>query len=137
MKIGTRGSSLAKRQTEIVVGLLEQRFPDLEIEVELVKTTGDKVTDRPLSAIGGMGAFVKELDQKIVEGKIDAAVNSLKDMPVELTPGTVMAAVLPRAPVEDVRSPGSLWRTSPQGRSWDLRASEEPLSSREGDLTSS
>jgi hydroxymethylbilane synthase len=86
----------------MVVRMLEGRCPGIGIEVREVKTTGDRVTDRPLASLGGYGAFTKELDQRIVSGEIDAAVNSLKDMPVDLTPGTELAAVLPRGPVEDV-----------------------------------
>jgi hydroxymethylbilane synthase len=76
--------------------------PDMEVEVSEIRTVGDRVTDRPLATLGGYGAFTKELDQRIVDGEIDAAVNSLKDMPVDLTPGTALAAVLPRGPVEDI-----------------------------------
>lgn len=89
-------------QTRKVVANLTRFAPDLEVEIMEVRTTGDNVTDRPLNALGGFGAFVKELDLKIVAGEIDVAVNSLKDMPVDLTPGTELAAVLPRGPVEDV-----------------------------------
>ncbi|MBI0584283.1 MAG: hydroxymethylbilane synthase [Methanomassiliicoccus sp.] len=102
MIIGTRGSALALAQTRTVVQQLAMRRPDLGIEVREFKTVGDRVTDRPLASLGGYGAFTKELDQRIVVGEIDAAVNSLKDMPVDLTPGTELAAVLPRGPVEDI-----------------------------------
>lgn len=102
MIIGTRGSALALAQTNTVKALLAKVAPGMKIDVLEVRTTGDSVTDRPLNALGGFGAFVKELDQKIVAGEIDVAVNSLKDMPVDLTPGTELAAVLSRAPVEDV-----------------------------------
>ena len=102
MIVGTRGSALAMAQTKMVMGLLAARDPDLEVEVLEVRTMGDRVTDRPLSTLGGYGAFTKELDQRILDGQIDVAVNSLKDMPVDLTPGTRMAAVLPRGPVEDM-----------------------------------
>lgn len=102
MILGTRGSALALAQTRMVMEMLAARNPDLEVEVREVRTIGDRVTDRPLSTLGGYGAFTKELDQRIVDGEIDVAVNSLKDMPVDLTPGTMMAAVLPRGPVEDM-----------------------------------
>ncbi|MBI0583564.1 MAG: hydroxymethylbilane synthase [Methanomassiliicoccus sp.] len=102
MIIGTRGSALALVQTRMVAKQLKERCPGIDIEVREIKTMGDKVTDRPLASLGGYGAFTKELDQRIVSGEIDAAVNSLKDMPVDLTPGTELAAVLPRGPVEDV-----------------------------------
>ncbi len=102
MIIGTRGSELARVQTGMVVSMLKERRPDLDVDVRTVTTTGDVVRDRPLGALGGFGAFTKELDRLIVDGDIDAAVNSLKDMPVDLTEGIELAAVLPRAPVEDV-----------------------------------
>ena len=99
MIIGTRGSELAMVQTNMVLAMLKEKHPELDVEVRTVTTTGDIVRDRPLGALGGYGAFTKELDRLIVNGEIDAAVNSLKDMPVDLTEGTEMAAVLPRAPV--------------------------------------
>ena len=102
MIIGTRGSELARVQTGMVVSMLRERRPGLDADVRVVTTTGDVVRDRPLEALGGFGAFTKELDRLIVNGEIDAAVNSLKDMPVDLTEGVELAAVLPRAPVEDV-----------------------------------
>jgi hydroxymethylbilane synthase len=102
MIIGSRNSALAMAQTRKVVEMMAVRSPDLAIEVLEVRTEGDRVTDRPLASLGGVGAFTKELDQRIVSGEIDVAVNSLKDMPVDMTPGTTLAAVLPRGPVEDV-----------------------------------
>ena len=115
MIIGTRGSALAKAQTEMVIQQLKSRFPELEIQTKIIATTGDKVRDRPLESLGGFGAFVKELDQRIVSGEIDVAVNSLKDMPVVLTEGTVLAAVLPRGPVEDVIIPDIPLSQLPEG----------------------
>lgn len=104
MIVGTRGSRLAMAQTDMFIRALRSGYPDLRVETRIVATTGDRVRDRPLSALG-VGAFVKELDHQILEGRIDVAVNSLKDMPVDLTPGIAMAAVLPRGPVEDVIIP--------------------------------
>jgi hydroxymethylbilane synthase len=85
------------------------------VEVVVVKTTGDEVTDRALSSLGGQGAFVKELDNQILEGKVDVAVNSLKDMPVDPTYGTELTAVLPRGPVEDVLLPDIELEELPRG----------------------
>lgn len=102
MRLGTRASNLAVAQAEMVVRGLSLSSPHIEVEVVRVRTTGDEVRDRPLRSLGGAGAFTKELDRMILDGRIDAAVNSLKDMPVDLTPGTAIAAVLPRGPVEDV-----------------------------------
>ncbi len=115
MIIGTRGSALAKAQTEMVIEQLKSRFPELEVKIKIIATTGDKVRDRPLEALGGFGAFVKELDQRIVSKEIDVAVNSLKDMPVVLTEGTALAAVLPRGPVEDVIVPDIPLSKLPEG----------------------
>lgn len=102
MIVGTRGSRLAVTQTDMFVERLKASHPEIETEVRMVATTGDKVRDRPLASLGGFGAFVKELDNKIVAGEIDCSVNSLKDMPVACTPGTRVAAVMCRGPVEDV-----------------------------------
>lgn len=102
MRVGTRGSDLAMAQTKLVVTGIAMCCPDMDIEVSEIRTVGDRVTDRPLATLGGYGAFTKELDQRILADEIDVAVNSLKDMPVDLTPGTALAAVLPRGPVEDI-----------------------------------
>ena len=102
MIIGTRGSRLAVAQTNIVMARLEELYPELGVEMKMIATTGDKVRDRPLKTLGGFGAFVKELDDRILSGEIDVSVNSLKDMPVVPTEGTRIVAVLGRGPVEDV-----------------------------------
>ena len=106
-------------QTEQFVSLFGTRFPEVDVEVRRIRTTGDEVTDIPLHALGGYGAFVKELDQRMIAGEIDVAVNSLKDMPSELTPGTELAALLPRAAVEDVIVP-------------DIRLEDLPIGARLG-----
>ncbi|HUV25078.1 MAG TPA: hydroxymethylbilane synthase, partial [Methanomassiliicoccales archaeon] len=77
MIVGTRGSKLALVQTELFIERFRGHFPDEEIEIQIVKTTGDKITGRPLSSLGGYGAFVKELEQQLVEEKVDVVVNSL------------------------------------------------------------
>lgn len=97
MIIGTRSSSLAMAQTDIVISLLDGE----DIEIKKINASGDKILDKPLRSFG-IGAFVRELDAMIVSGEIDLAVNSLKDMPSEDAEGTVLAAVLPRGPIEDV-----------------------------------
>ena len=97
MIIGTRSSSLAMAQTNIVISLLNGE----DIEIKKINASGDKILDKPLRSFG-IGAFVRELDAMIVSGEIDLAVNSLKDMPSEDAEGTVLAAVLPRGPIEDV-----------------------------------
>jgi hydroxymethylbilane synthase len=115
MIVGTRGSKLALAQTELFIERFRAHFPDEEIEIRIVKTTGDKITDRPLSSLGGYGAFIKELEQHLVEENVDVVVNSLKDMPLDPTDGTSMCAVLPRGPVEDVVLPNISLDDLPSG----------------------
>lgn len=95
IRIGTRKSQLALWQANWVKDFLEKRWG---VEVELVKitTTGDKILDSPLSKIGGKGLFVKEIEQALLEGKIDLAVHSLKDLPVVMPEGLILGAVTRR-----------------------------------------
>jgi len=102
MILGTRGSRLALAQSNMVLQLMKEKYPEEMVELKIISTVGDRVHDQPLASLGGFGAFVKELDNKILSGEIDIAVNSLKDMPVVPTEGTVIAAILPRGHVEDV-----------------------------------
>jgi hydroxymethylbilane synthase len=102
IKIGTRGSPLALRQSTWVKEALAGYFPLLEIEMVAIKTTGDKILDVPLAAIGGKGLFVKEIEEALLEKKIDLAVHSLKDMPGELPPGLTIGAVPVREDARDV-----------------------------------
>ncbi len=97
---GTRGSRLALRQTELVAELLRRRF-QVEVELRIIKTTGDKLRDAPLARIGGKGLFVKEIDEAVLRGDVDFAVHSMKDVPTELPGGLVIAAVPPREDVRD------------------------------------
>lgn len=94
IKIGTRGSKLALAQTEKVICMLEAY--GIEAEQVIIKTKGDRVTDRGLHQIGGYGVFVRELDNAILSGEIDAAVHSMKDIPAVRPAGLVTAAVLKR-----------------------------------------
>jgi hydroxymethylbilane synthase len=94
--LGTRGSKLALRQTEIVISALERLYPDYQFAAAIIKTTGDTIWDKPLHLIGGKGLFVKEIEEALLAGKIDMAVHSVKDMPVELPQGLVLGAVLER-----------------------------------------
>jgi hydroxymethylbilane synthase len=94
--LGTRGSKLALRQTEIVIGRLRGLYPGYHFAAEIIKTTGDTVWDKPLHLIGGKGLFVKEIEEALLEGRIDMAVHSVKDMPVELPQGLLLGAVLER-----------------------------------------
>lgn len=99
---GSRGSELALWQTNWVKAELEKRFPNIEIEVVIIKTTGDKILDSPLSSIGDKGLFTKELEQALLDGHIDLAVHSLKDIPTKLPAGLTIGAVTKREDVHDV-----------------------------------
>ncbi len=96
IKIGTRGSALALKQTEMVINEIKKAFPDIKTETVIIKTTGDKITDRPLYAIGGKGLFVNEFEDALLKGKIDMAVHSGKDMPSKTEEPFCIPAVLKR-----------------------------------------
>lgn len=100
--IGTRGSKLALYQANLVKSLLCKALPALQIDIEIIKTKGDKILDVPLAKIGDKGLFTKELEVALVEGKIDIAVHSLKDLPTKLPDGICLGAVLERGEVRDV-----------------------------------
>lgn len=100
--IGTRGSRLALFQTELVRSALQSAYSDMVVEVEVIKTKGDKLLDLALDASGDKGLFTKELEVALLSGEIDMAVHSLKDMPVILPAGTMLGAILEREASEDV-----------------------------------
>lgn len=104
--IGTRASPLAQAQTEATRQRLIARHAGLAadgaIEVVLIRTTGDRVLDRPLAEVGGKGLFTRELDEAMLDGRIDLAVHSVKDIPTWLPDGIVLAAYLPRDDPRDV-----------------------------------
>lgn len=107
--LGTRGSELALMQTTMVTGALEEAVADLKVEREIIHTIGDKRTDLRFADFHGgevpladKGIFIKELEVALDEGRVHAAVHSLKDVPSELEARFQIAAVLPRAPIEDV-----------------------------------
>lgn len=93
LRIGTRGSRLALAQSGWVQRQLEQARPGLTAELVTIRTSGDRILDRPLSEVGGKGLFVKEIEEALLAGSIDCAVHSLKDLPAELAPGMIVAAV--------------------------------------------
>ncbi|MCZ9312600.1 MAG: hydroxymethylbilane synthase [Methanocorpusculum sp.] len=99
VRIGTRGSKLALAQTNNVLGLLANA--GVPAESQIITTSGDAVLDRGLHQIGGQGVFVRELDNAILRGEIDAAVHSMKDIPAERPDGLITAAILPRDPPFD------------------------------------
>ena len=94
--IATRGSQLALWQANHVKARLAAVRPGLAVELEVIKTQGDKILDVPLAKVGGKGLFVKEIEQALVDGTADLAVHSMKDVPGELAPGLVIAAVSTR-----------------------------------------
>ena len=102
-RIGTRGSPLALAQAHETRTRLGQALGlgDDSFEVVVIKTTGDRITDRPLGDIGGKGLFTKEIEEALLSGQIDLAVHSMKDMPVEQPAGLIVDACLPREDVRD------------------------------------
>lgn len=102
LRVGTRGSKLALAQTEWVISKLKKYYPDLEIEKVIVKTTGDKILDAPLSKIGGKGLFVKEIEEALLRGEIDFAVHSMKDVPSQIPIGLEVSIVPERESPFDV-----------------------------------
>lgn len=106
VKIGTRGSPLALAQAYMTRDKLKVAFPELAeenaLEIIIIKTTGDKILNQPLADIGGKGLFTKEIDDALLEGKIDIAVHSMKDVPTYLPKGTILPCNLPREDVRDV-----------------------------------
>jgi len=99
--IGTRSSKLALWQAEHIAGRLRQQHPQMTVSLRHIMTTGDKILDVPLAKVGGKGLFTKELEVAMLAGEIDLAVHSLKDMPTELPPGLILAAVTERADAGD------------------------------------
>ena len=102
LRIGTRGSALALKQTERVVELLKQHYPDLTCDVQVVSTAGDRDKETSLQIIGGQGIFAKELQLALTSGEIDVAVHSVKDLTSELPPGMHLAAILEREDPRDI-----------------------------------
>jgi hydroxymethylbilane synthase len=100
--IGTRGSQLALWQAHHIREELGRHFPQLTINVEIIKTTGDKILDSPLSSIGDKGLFTREIEHALLDGRIDLAVHSLKDLPTVLPDGLKIAAITAREDVRDV-----------------------------------
>jgi hydroxymethylbilane synthase len=102
IKIGTRGSRLALWQANWVKTALEAEDPSLSIELVVIKTKGDKILDVPLAKVGGKGLFVKEIEESLLNEKIDIAVHSMKDMPAQLPRGLCIAAIPQREDPQDV-----------------------------------
>jgi hydroxymethylbilane synthase len=111
VRLGTRGSALARAQAELVRDALLVAHPGLVVDVEYIRTSGDRLQQGPLAAAGGKGLFVKEIEQALAAATIDLAVHSSKDLPATIGPGLVIAAVPERADPRDVlvsHAPGGL-----------------------------
>lgn len=103
LRIGTRGSPLALAQAHETRARLMQAhdLPEEAFAIEVIKTTGDRIQDRALSEIGGKGLFTKEIEEALLDGRIDLAVHSMKDMPTILPDGLIIPCLLPREDVRD------------------------------------
>jgi hydroxymethylbilane synthase len=101
LKIGSRPSRLALAQVEIVRARLAEVIPDLDAEIIAIKTSGDKMTTASLARVGGKGLFIRELEQALLERKIDVAVHSMKDLPAILPPEFRLAAIPEREDTRD------------------------------------
>jgi len=99
--IGTRASKLALWQANYVAGRIKDHYPEVEVVLKNIVTTGDKVLDVPLAKIGGKGLFTKELEKELLSGEIDLAVHSLKDMPTELPAGLALGVISERTDIGD------------------------------------
>jgi hydroxymethylbilane synthase len=100
--IGSRGSDLALWQSNFVKRELEKKNKNLQVEIKIVKTTGDKILNVALSKIGDKSLFTKELENALLNNEIDLAVHSLKDLQTQIPEGLKLAVVSKRHPVEDV-----------------------------------
>ncbi len=102
LNLATRPSKLARWQTNYVIESLKDYWPKLTSKEQIIITKGDRILNKPLPEIGGKGLLTQELEQALLLKEIDAAVHSLKDLPVEDSPGLMVGAILERAPAHDV-----------------------------------
>ena len=105
IRIGSRGSRLALVQAEWVRDRVAERNPDLAVEIEVITTKGDRILDAPLAKIGDKGLFTKELENALLDGRIDVAVHSAKDMPTAVPDGLAIVAFTEREDVRDAFVP--------------------------------
>lgn len=101
LKIGTRQSLLALWQSNFIAGELRKEYPECEVTLKKIVTRGDKILDVPLAQIGGKGLFTKEIEEELLDGTVDLAVHSLKDMPTVLPEGLCLTVITSRANVGD------------------------------------
>ena len=102
IKIGSRKSQLAIKQTEAVIKKLKKHFPNDTFEIVGISTKGDRQLDKSLQSFGGKGVFIKEIETALLSGEIDMAVHSAKDMPTEICDGLTISAALLRDDRSDV-----------------------------------
>ncbi len=102
LTIGTRGSALARWQTDWVIARLKSAWPEVACSIKLFHTSGDKILDKPLPEIGGKGLFTEELENALKTGEIDLAVHSLKDLPIDNAAGLTIGAIAEREDPRDV-----------------------------------
>lgn len=102
IRIGTRGSKLALWQANFVKDSLQKIFPDLKININVIKTSGDRFYDKSLSQIGGKGLFIKEIEEAILGNEVDIAVHSMKDVPVDLPEGLEISVFSEREDARDI-----------------------------------
>ncbi len=101
LTIGTRQSLLALWQSNYIAARLREQYPECEVVLKKIVTKGDRILDVPLAKIGGKGLFTKEIEQELIDGTVDLAVHSLKDMPTVLPEGLCLTAITSRANVGD------------------------------------
>lgn len=100
--VGSRGSNLALTQTNMVIDEIERLNPEVKCQVKVIKTKGDMILDKPIHKIGGKEIFIKEIEKELIEGKIDMAVHSMKDMPGSLPEGLKLSFIPKREDYRDV-----------------------------------
>src|SRR5580692_11686237 len=100
LRIGSRGSQLALWQANHIAALLRSQHH--QVEIEIIKTTGDRLQEVTFAQVGSKGMFTKEIEEALAAGRVDLAVHSLKDLPTELPPGFALAATPPRVDPRDV-----------------------------------
>ena len=102
IRVGTRGSQLALWQANWVKSSIEERYAGTTVELVKIKTTGDKILDVPLAQVGGKGLFVKEIEEALLDGRVDLAVHSMKDVPTEFPQGLHLAYITEREDPRDI-----------------------------------
>lgn len=116
--MGSRGSALAQAQSRLVMEALEARYPQVRCTLHIFTSRGDQFRDRPIRAIGGSGVFTRELEQALLDGEIDLAIHSMKDLPARQPDGLMLAPTPQRADPRDVLVLGAGmkgWAELPQG----------------------